>query len=283
MFGDRPVRYHDHGLEHPSLSRQRGVRIGGWVDLAVVGVDGTKEYRHLDLWAGRPPDDQPLDLAPIRVAGSGCAGGSATTHSVWCGPTSCAARCGSRPSRPTTSTPWSAGSTSASRPPGDARPNRWRRWVTTVARADTLPCAPSTRAGPRRGCARADLLPGIVHLSPTSIDRWDRCGREWRNADVLRIPRSDADGGGDHGSRTHGLLRLVHDEGSCRDTAHVHDVLARHGVDADPRVQAEPASHVRRCPEGATSLGHEVDAGALPPPACAHVHGERPPGCRLDL
>jgi hypothetical protein len=261
MFADRAVRYHDHGLEHPSPSRRRGVRIGGWVDLAVVGADGAKEYRHLDLWAGRPPDNEPLDLETVRVA--------VLRLRRWVG---------DDPLRVV----W------ADLLRGDLREQTVRLggeddldplvdWfderldLARARAAEPLPTmgddcrtcrhvalCPAHPDGATPWVRSRDVLPGILHVTPTSLDRWDRCVREWRNADVLRIPRSDADGGGDHGSRTHGLLRLVHQEGSCRDPSHVDDVLARHGVEDDVRIRSELASHLRRCPEGATGLGHEV-------------------------
>jgi hypothetical protein len=56
----------------------------------------------------------------------------------------------------------------------------------------------------------------------------------------------------------HDVLRLVHEQGSCRDAAHVDDVLAGHGFEDDDRVRAELARHVRRCPERAEALGHEI-------------------------
>jgi len=58
----------------------------------------------------------------------------------------------------------------------------------------------------------------------------------------------------------HAMLALVHEQGSCRDPAHVADVLDAHGLDEDDRTRDEIANHVRRCPEGATALGHELTA-----------------------
>src|SRR5689334_18738241 len=49
-FGDRAVRWDDPALDRPTPSPARGVRIGGWVDLAVVDADGARELRQLDFW-----------------------------------------------------------------------------------------------------------------------------------------------------------------------------------------------------------------------------------------
>jgi hypothetical protein len=54
------------------------------------------------------------------------------------------------------------------------------------------------------------------------------------------------------------MLGLVHEQGSCRDAAHVDDVLAAHGLSDDARTRTEIANHVRRCPEDAVALGHEL-------------------------
>jgi hypothetical protein len=105
---------------------------------------------------------------------------------------------------------------------------------------------------------RGDLLPGILSVTPTALDTWRRCMREWRNTYVLSVPPSDTGSAPVHGQKMHDVLRLVHEHGSCRDRAHVDDVLAGHGFDDDDRVRGELARHARRCPERAEALGHEI-------------------------
>ncbi len=56
------------------------------------------------------------------------------------------------------------------------------------------------------------------------------------------------------------MLGLIHETGSCRDAAHVDDVLLTHGLDGDERTRGEIANHIRRCPEHATAVGHEITA-----------------------
>ena len=56
LFGDRPVMLHEHGLDQPTESPRRRLRIGGWIDLTVVDEAGAKELRQFDLWCGRTPD-----------------------------------------------------------------------------------------------------------------------------------------------------------------------------------------------------------------------------------
>jgi hypothetical protein len=44
------------------------VRIGGWIDLTVVGADGMKELRQLELWGGQAPHHDPLEVESVLLA-----------------------------------------------------------------------------------------------------------------------------------------------------------------------------------------------------------------------
>jgi hypothetical protein len=121
----------------------------------------------------------------------------------------------------------------------------------------SVAACPEHPTGAHGSSRRGELVPGIVSLTPTSLEAWYRCRREWRNRKLLQIPASDGDAGTAHGQQLHDLLRFVHQQGSCHDVAHVTAVLADHGFD-DPRLLDEIARHARRCPDGAESLGHEV-------------------------
>ncbi|MDQ1432759.1 MAG: hypothetical protein QOF40_3361, partial [Actinomycetota bacterium] len=68
VFSDRAARWEDLGLDSPTVSPRRRLRIGGWIDLPVVTADGGFELRQLDLWGGRVPFDDPLDLEAVRIA-----------------------------------------------------------------------------------------------------------------------------------------------------------------------------------------------------------------------
>ncbi|MFI5054535.1 MAG: PD-(D/E)XK nuclease family protein, partial [Acidimicrobiia bacterium] len=117
---------------------------------------------------------------------------------------------------------------------------------------------PEHPTGAHFSSRKGDLLPGILTMTPTALDTWRRCAREWRSAYVLSVPSSDTDQGAAHGQKMHDVLRLVHEQGSCHDAAHIDDVLMAHGFDADERVRTELIRHARRCPEGATAIGHEI-------------------------
>ena len=67
LFGSRPVLLYEHGLDQPTESPRRGLRIGGWIDLTVVDEAGGKELRQFDLWCGRTPKE-PTDLESVRLA-----------------------------------------------------------------------------------------------------------------------------------------------------------------------------------------------------------------------
>src|SRR6185312_13673561 len=140
---------------------------------------------------------------------------------------------------------------------------------TTTPGDDCGTCAvvaacPEHRRGAHYG-RRRDLLPGILHVTPTNLDTWRRCPREWRNACLFGIPSSDTDPGTVHGQQMHDVLRLVHERGTCRDRAHVDDVLESHGFADNERMRAELARHTTRCPTPADALGHEVTRARFGP------------------
>ena len=101
------------------------------------------------------------------------------------------------------------------------------------------------------------LLPEVLTLSASALENWQRCPRLYFAAHVLRIPASDGGRSPDFGLFVHGMLRQIHERGSCRDAAHVAEVLALHGASADGAVGAMVARHARRCPSPAPFERHE--------------------------
>jgi hypothetical protein len=106
---------------------------------------------------------------------------------------------------------------------------------------------------------RERLLPDIVPISASSLDMWRRCPREYCNQHVLGLPPSDSGSSPDFGNLVHAMLEQVHLGGSCRDPAHVEDVLARHGIDADGAVAGIVDRHAQRCPSPAEHAKHELE------------------------
>ncbi|MEX1006780.1 MAG: PD-(D/E)XK nuclease family protein [Acidimicrobiia bacterium] len=259
LFGARRAEYFDHGLDDPTVSRRLGLRLGGWIDLAVVGEDGTKELRQFDLWNGRAPNADPLELdavkaavlrlaqwardEPLRVVWADLVWGTAIERVV------------DVPAELDDLRGWL-----------DDRVAIVRERIAVPEARSGQDCAgcifvaacPEHPTGAHFSARRGDLLPGIIAVTPTSLDAWHRCRREWRNRYALQIPASDLDQGTFHGQKVHDILRFVHEQGDCRDDAHVADVLAAHGLDDDPRFGEEVVRHTRRCPDGAQSFGHEV-------------------------
>ena len=66
VFGDRPAIWDDAEVDEPTVRRR--LRVGGWVDLTLRTDDGGHELRQFSLWGGRVPDEDPLELAALRVA-----------------------------------------------------------------------------------------------------------------------------------------------------------------------------------------------------------------------
>jgi PD-(D/E)XK nuclease superfamily protein len=258
IYGNRPVRTYLHGLEAPTLSRARGLRIGGWVDLTVIDGAGRKELRQLELWGGAARGADPLDHEAIRLA--------VLRLSRWAG---------DEPLRVS----WAdlvrgelvervvdvAAELPILRAWFDERLAIVRDRITAPDAMPGRDCGtcihvsgcPAHPQGANAASRRGDLRPGIVTLSPTTIGRWRNCRREWLTRTLLSVPPSDESGFPDHGRLVHDLLRFVHEHGSCHDGAHVAEALADHGLGDDELVRAELDRHQRRCPSPAEALGHE--------------------------
>jgi len=113
------------------------------------------------------------------------------------------------------------------------------------------------------------LLGDIVALSPSSLETWSRCHREFLAGPLLGIPPSDAGPASDQGLLVHDLLRHLHRHGSCRDTDHVTATLAAHGLESSSAIRGFVERHARRCPTDADAGEHEVERARfhrLPPP-----------------
>jgi RecB family exonuclease len=113
------------------------------------------------------------------------------------------------------------------------------------------------------------MLPDILGISASALETWRRCPREYFDAYVLGLPESDAGRAPDYGNLVHAMLERVHRGGSCRDGAHVEEVLGLHGIDADGAVAGLVARHAQRCPSPAEHEQHELETARFhrrPPP-----------------
>ena len=77
------------------------------------------------------------------------------------------------------------------------------------------------------------LLSDIVSITPSNFDDFVQCERRFLNRHLLGIPASDPGAPNETGLLAHDMLRKIHADGTCRDTAFVTDVLAGHGADND--------------------------------------------------
>lgn len=262
LFGDREVTLFDHDLERPSEIDGLDTRLGGWVDLAVVGADGRRELRQLDFWARPAPADLCADwgvrlaLARLRDWLGGdpvCVSWTDLLHGirreVLVDPVEfveqvrveLAARLETLRARASTGTAVHG---------ADCGSCRFHKGCPEFPRAMTV--------GTSR---RRSLLPGVLPVTPSAIEAWHRCPRSWCAQYVLSLPPSDDASPGAHGQLVHDLLRLLHQHGPCDDPARIDDVVAAH--DASDRVRAELTDHARRCPIGARSYGHEFTRARL--------------------
>ena len=262
LFGEHEVETYLHDCESPT--ERRGIRVGGWVDLTVVRTDGTKELRQLDLWAGRVPSEDPLELPSVWLAvlrlrpwvGDGdlvvtwadLVRGLTRTRVVRLGEEVDGLR------------DRFESSLRALRDRADADAARPGTGCAQCKHIGKCPAHP----GAVRLSARArDLRPGILRVTPSSLDVWRRCPRAWRNQYLLSVPASDDSGSPDHGLLVHDVLRFLHDHGTCHDPAHVDEVLEAHG--GSSRLREELHRHIARCPSPADALGHEIDLARFAP------------------
>ena len=280
LYGDRPVRVHLHDCDNPTVSPRRGVRIGGWVDLTVVGEDGTWELRQLDLWDGRRPVEDPLELEAVWVAVLRLArwAGDGRLRVSWADLlrgdrrerivdvadeiAELAARFDGRVDvvRARVATPEAA------------RGQRLRRVHESLA----LSRAPG---GHRRGVTasrpgqRRHRAPGGRPTDPDLARDLAPMSAAWRNQYLLSIPASDDTGSAEHGRRLHDVLRFVHEHGSCTDADHVRSV-----VDADGgsnRLGEEIAAHAAPVPGRDGRAGwSRARSRPLPSRAVAALHGD---------
>ena len=238
LYGDRAVRLHLNDCEQPTVSPRRGVRIGGWVDLTVVDEDRTCELRQLDLWGRRPPSEDPLELESVwvavlrlarwvgdgrlRVSWADLLRGRLYERTVDVG--SELAELAERFDRRVEIVRARA-AVPAAQPGSDCGS------CTNLRRCPAHPDAIDV-SSPRKGSGSGAIgRPGIVRLSPTSLETWRQCPRAWRNQYLLSLPASDDPGFADHGRRLHDVLRFVHEQGACTDPEHVAAVVEAHGCD----------------------------------------------------
>ncbi|MEI8000284.1 MAG: PD-(D/E)XK nuclease family protein [Actinomycetes bacterium] len=263
LFGDRSVRVVELGLDRPTEAAGFTARLGGWVDLVVVGDDGVHELRQFDLWAGDAPDDvlthPAVRSALVRIAARL---GDPATESMLVSWTDLLrgvrreARCGAAGLAAARAAVHAGVDLVVARtahpgaePGADCATCRFRKGC------PEFPGAKTVRAG------RRDPLPGVLTVTPTALESWTRCARLWRDQHLLGTPPSDVGASGAHGQRVHALLRALHRDGPCEDPARLDEIVLAHG--ADRRVLDELRNHARRCPVGATTFGHEFTQNRL--------------------
>ena len=108
------------------------------------------------------------------------------------------------------------------------------------------------------------LVPKVVALSPTSLEAWNRCERQYLLRHILGVPASDVGLSNDEGLRLHAVLRFIHEHRSCQDPEFVATVLSDHACDTDA-MRSMIGRHRDRCPSAplidgsqptTTSVGH---------------------------
>jgi CRISPR/Cas system-associated exonuclease Cas4 (RecB family) len=155
-------------------------------------------------------------------------------------------------------TRWSELRTAADGPPRSGNHCRDCEFVWACPLFDASRRRPAVAAPPGARAARPVVrLPDVLRITPTALDTFEWCPRQFLLRHVLGIPASDAGRSTDEGRRVHRLLQLVHEEGSCHDAALVDDVLTRHGAD-DDAIRSLFERHRTRCPHPIEHQLHET-------------------------
>ncbi len=94
------------------------------------------------------------------------------------------------------------------------------------------------------------LLADIPTLTPSGYEDYSRCARLYYTGALLGVAASDYAVTSTHGQLVHDMLWRIHETGSCRDMAHVRDVLGGHGAETDAVIQ-QVERHSERCPSTA--------------------------------
>lgn len=275
-FADEPGEKRPHGCESASDFRRRQLHISGAVDLLLTLPDGRAELRQLELWGGQlcadPYESWEIGLAVLRLASANrdlseltvchadlLSGVVERRHLVIAEHLRSIAdsldeHVGDLRSR-------------ASSPV--AVPGRSCGRCDIALGCDAWADRPKARpvvADP----ARTDYVGPIVRLTPTSIERWLDCPRAYRAADLLDLPTGRGSPRSSQGITVHARLAGLHEGGPCgADLVRQEEAASADGV-VDQSIMGFIARHARRCPQSATSVGHELDLAQL------HTCGEVP-------
>jgi RecB family exonuclease len=267
-FGDQEVRAVVSRGGRADYWPKRNLTVGGAIDLIVEDGDGHLELRQLELWGGPvcadPTRSAKVLCAVLRLASMASGRRLLVRHVDLLGDEA------------------------------DEREIDWGRDLPSLATlldervAVVRDRARSPSAQMGQGCAmcrhaedcpahhsagtpapatalddaRADDLVGdIVRLSPTAVENWYRCRRAFRARHLLSLPSTDpGPGGASEGLLVHRLLHHLHREERCGDVLRMTDLAESHaggeGLDAAGTLGFLDR-HARRCPRGASAVGHE--------------------------
>ena len=151
------------------------------------------------------------------------------------------------------------------------------RWAPTARRASSSPPVPSIRPASTSPPGAATSSRASSPSRRPASTPGDGALASGADAYVLTMPSSDTGSAPVHGQKMHDVLRLVHEQGSCRDAAHVDDVLAGHGFDDDDRVRGRA-----RAPRAALSRPARRRSGTRSPGRGSTASRSRRSWRRLD-
>lgn len=116
----------------------------------------------------------------------------------------------------------------------------------------------------------------VLFLSPSSVERWQRCRRQYRNRDLLHLPRVHDISSPNVGVLTHRVLQELHARGVCRDPARRAQLIGELAGSHEALVGSFVERHAVKCPQDVDPGRHEVELArpALRPPPRFVVTGK---------
>lgn len=275
-FSGDPGETRPHGCESASDFGRRQLHVSGGVDLLLTLPGGRVELRQLELWGGTlcadPYESWEMGLALLRLHYfnrdiaeltlchvdllSGQVERQLVVIAEHIGPIAHLLDEGAGDLRSRASSPVPIPSRSCGMCGLACTCEAW------ADRPPARPIAPDPE--------RTDYVGPMVRLTPTSIERWLACPRSYRAAHLLDLPTGRGSARSTQGILVHSRLAQLHEPGPCgADVSRQEEAATSDGV-LDDRLMGFIGRHARRCPQSATSVGHELDLAQL------HTRGEVP-------
>jgi RecB family exonuclease len=271
-YATRPGTVIDHGLTYPTEFQKRKLKVGGWVDLLLTDGDGQFELRQFELWGGAlesdPEHSWEIALAILRLVTARVIQDTATllvSHVDLNTGHETQTRLDLSKAIPTIGNLFDAriGELTAriSSPIPQPGPT-----CSMCAFVDTCSHWNTDDTFVKLVRKPATFVAGLVKLTPSYLDTWIRCHRQFRANYLLNLPANSQGESAVAGLEVHRLLHLLHEKwGSCDTPRDIESLMGefqnnnRFGLDGCVQ------RHREFCPGRDLEGEHEVTVARLYP------------------